>query len=73
MSRKSFINALCRRLLRDDLTTEERAKVGRLIEQLQQAEQNDAAKIGGAEKTECGYRPGEIHPSVKPGGGRESV
>ena len=28
---KSFINALCRRLLRDDLTTEERADVGRLI------------------------------------------
>ena len=29
---KSFINALCRRLLRDDLTTEERADMGRLIE-----------------------------------------
>ncbi|MCP5316796.1 MAG: hypothetical protein H6956_02590 [Chromatiaceae bacterium] len=60
MSRKSFINALCRRLLRDDLTTEERAKVGELIEQLQRAEQEDAAQRGGAnEAISNGCRVGD--------------
>ena len=43
MSRKPFINALVRRLLRDDLPPEDRLKVGELIEQLQQAEAKEKA------------------------------
>jgi hypothetical protein len=50
-TRKAFINALCRRLLRDDLSAADRERVGRLVRELQQAEKEDAAQRGGAKMT----------------------
>ncbi|MCP5441017.1 MAG: hypothetical protein H6958_10430 [Chromatiaceae bacterium] len=67
---KAMVNELWERLR----AYENAAEVGGLIERLQQAEQNDAAQRGGAEKTDdCGYRPGELHPSARQGGDRDSV
>lgn len=63
MSRKPFINALVRRLLRDDLSPGDCAEIGRLIERLQQADQKEKAEAmtSAEEAISNGYRVGDRH------------